>query len=293
MIKKTTKQTKVPKVSVLMPIYNTKEEHLREAIESVLEQTCQDFEFVILNNSPANTDLDKIVGSYKDKRIRYVKGKCATGISQGRNNLMKLARGTYFAVLDHDDICLPSRFEEEVKVLDKHPEIGVVGCWVERFPAIKVAKYPEHNQEIEEYLMQGCAVAHTGAMMRRSILKNIRYEEAYSPAEDYALWCRLINKTQFYNIPKVLMKYRWYEGNTSKAQVDKMNQATKAIQSFVRASHPDIWQRVCNEAPHVVRMKLFGLIPCGKFVQSGSHRQGILKYLPFVYTKIKLETPHE
>lgn len=272
-----------------MPIYNTKEEYLREAIESVLSQTFKDFEFIILNNSPSNTELDKIVTTYEDNRIRYVKSDCETGISQGRNKLMELAKGEYFAILDHDDVCLPTRFEEEVNVLDQHPEIGVVGCWVERFPATKIAKYPEDSKEIEQYLMQGCAVAHTAAMIRKSALNNLQYEEVFSPSEDYALWCRLLGKTDFYNIPKVLMKYRWHDENTSKGQATKMANATKMIHDFVRKEHPDIWQDVCENAIHVVRLRLFGLIPCGKFTQNGNKRTGITKYLPFITAEMKLE----
>ena len=68
-----------------------------------------------------------------------------------------------------------------------------------------------------------------------------------------------------------------------------MNQATKMIHSFVRVAHPDIWQEVCNEAPHVVRIKLFGLFPFGKFTQKGNKRKEWLKYLPFITTKIKLD----
>lgn len=282
----------MPKVSILMPIYNTKEEYLREAIESVLNQTFQDYEFIILNNSPANTDLDQVVGSYKDSRIRYVKSEKDTGISEGRNKLIELAKGEYLAVLDHDDICLPTRLEEEVKVLDEHPEIGVVGTLYERFPKSKEAsKLAEFSDAIEQHLMEGCAVLHPSSMIRASVLKehNIRYEEEFTPAEDYALWCRLIGKTKFYNIQKVLMKYRWHEDNASTRQAEKMAVATKAIHEFVRTAHPDIWKNVCENAPHVVRMKLFRLIPLSKFIQQGNKRKGILRYLPFITTKMKLE----
>ena len=280
----------MPKVSVLMPIHNTDEAYLREAIESVLGQTYTDFEYIILNNSPANVALEDIVKSYKDDRIRLVRSEYEMGISKGRNKLMSLAKGEYFAVLDHDDVCLPMRLEEEVKVLDAHPEIGVVGCWVERFPATKIAEYPESNRDVERHLMTGCAVPHTAAMIRKSVLldNNVQYEEEYSPSEDYCMWCRLLGKTQFYNIPKILMKYRWYEGNTSKSQADKMSATAKAIQTFVRAEHPDVWQDVCENAPHIVRMKLFGMVPCGRFIQKGNHRKGLLKYLPFITTKMKV-----
>ena len=186
-------------------------------------------------------------------------------------------------------MALPNRLAKEVAFLDKHNEIGVVGCWVERFPNEKIIKYPEHNEEIERYLMQGCAVSHTSAMIRKSALGKIRYEEKFSPSEDYALWARLLGKTKFYNIPEVLMKYRWYEGNTSKSQADKMLSATKEIHAFVRKDNPSVWQSVCENMPHLVRMKLFGIIPIGKFSQKGNKRKGVLKYLPFITTKMKQE----
>ncbi len=282
------KEKAMPKISVLMPVYKTKPEYLKEAIESVLDQTFTDFELLILDDCPED-DRAEVVKSFKDERIKYLKNEKNLGITPSRNKLIELAKGEYLAVIDHDDVALPERFAEQKKVLDSHPEIGVVGCWVERFPAKKIAKYPEHNKEIEYYLMQGCAISHTGAMIRKSILGRNCYDEEFSPSEDYALWCQLLGKTQFYNIPKILMKYRWYEGNTSKKQADKMSEATKKIHNLVRKKHSDTWQDVCVSVPHLVRMKLFGLIPCGKFVQNGNRRKGILKYLPFITTKMKLE----
>lgn len=271
-----------------MPVYKTPPHYLKDAINSILNQSFSDFELLILDDCPED-DREEVIKSFQDKRIKYFKNDKNLGIASSRNKLVELAKGEYLAVMDHDDLTIQKRFTEQVKVLDSHPEIGVVGCWIERFPLKKVAKYPEHNKEIEEYLMQGCGIPHTGAMIRKTVLKNVRYEKEFSPSEDYALWCRLLGKTEFYNIQKVLMKYRSYEGNTSKRQADKMIIATKKIQAFVRGKHLDIWQNVCDNAPHMVRMKLFGLIPCGKFVQKGSKRKGILRYLPFITTKMKLE----
>ena len=278
----------VPEISVLMPIYKTNPQYLEDAIQSILQQNFTDFEFLILDDCPEN-DREEVVKSFKDNRIKYLKNERNLGITPSRNKLIDLAKGKYLAIMDHDDVALPNRFAEQIKILDTYPKIGVVGCWVERFPSSKIAKYPEQNQEIESYLMQGCGIPHTGAMVRKSVLGKIRYEEKFSPSEDYALWCRLLGKTQFYNVPKILMKYRWYEGNTSKKQSDKMAKATQKIHDFVRKEHFDIWQNVCEHVPHLVRMKLFGLIPCGKFVQIGNSRKGILQYLPFVTTKMKLE----
>ena len=91
------------KVSVLMPIYNTKEEYLRTAIESILNQTYKDYEFLIYDDA-SNIDLQSIVMSYNDERIIYKKFEKNQGISKIRNELVKDSRGEYLAIMDHDDI---------------------------------------------------------------------------------------------------------------------------------------------------------------------------------------------
>lgn len=279
----------MPKVSVLVPIYKTNPEYLKEAIQSILDQTFTDFELLILDDCPEDT-REEIVKSFHDKRIKYFKNEKNLGITPSRNKLIDLSKGEYLAVMDHDDVALPERFEEEVKVLDTHPEIGVVSSWVERFPNKKrIFKNPENNDKIEQYLMQWCVIAHTAAMIRKSLFKNVRYEIEFSPCEDHRLWCQLIGKTKFYNIQKVLVKYRWHDNNTSKLQEQKMGTVTKALQLDARKAHPDIWEKVCKNAPHTVRMKLFGFIPFGRFIQIGNQRKGILKYLPFITTRMKLE----
>lgn len=276
------------KISVLMPVYKTHEAYLREAIESVLNQTFTDFEFLILDDCPTDS-REEIVKSYTDPRIVYLKNEQNLGITPSRNRLVKMAKGEYLAVIDHDDIALPTRFEEQVRILDAHPEIGVCGGFTEEFPKTRIVNYPVTSHEIETYLMQGCAISHTSAMIRAAILPPNPYEEAFSPSEDYALWCRLIGKTEFHNIPKVLMKYRLYEGNTSKAQHDKMDRATEAIHAFVREAHPQILEELRTQQRCIIRMRLFGLIPIGQFEQQGSLRRGILKYLPFITIKAKIK----
>ena len=115
------------KVSVVMPIYNTKPVHLKQAIESILKQTFTDFEFLILNDSPDNLMLDEIVEKYPDCRIRYFKSKQTRGIGGAYNELLRHVQGEYVAIMNHDDISLPQRLEKQVALLDTCPEIGLVG----------------------------------------------------------------------------------------------------------------------------------------------------------------------
>lgn len=230
-----------PKISVLMPVYRTKEAYLRQAIESILQQTFGDFEFLILDDCP-EFPLENIVNSYKDERIVYTKNESNLGISDSRNKLIDMARGEYLAVMDHDDISLPERFAKEVKFLDEHPDVGVVGTWYERFPDGKIKKRFVINRQIERDLMFNCSILHPSSMIRKSVLleNNIRYEKQYSPSEDYALWCNLIGKTEFANIPEVLFKYRDYGENTSKIQAQKMEKAAQEIRRVMEKRFPQL-----------------------------------------------------
>ncbi|MBR1841328.1 MAG: glycosyltransferase [Alphaproteobacteria bacterium] len=237
-IKKTAEN---PQVSVLMPVYKTPEKYLQEAIESILNQTFHNFEFLILDDCPEQP-VGHIVQSYKDKRIKYSVNPYNMGISATRNKLIDMAQGKYLAIMDHDDIALPERFAKEVCFLDTHPDIGVVGTWYERFPRTKIKKRYIINSQIERDLMYNCSILHPSAMIRKSILvdNNIRYESKFSPAEDYMLWARLIGKTKFANIPEVLQKYRDYAYNTSKTQSAKMKESSKKVHLFLEQKHPQL-----------------------------------------------------
>lgn len=256
----------MPKVSVLTPIYNTKPEYLRECIESILNQTFQDFEFIILNDSPDNQEIEDIVLSYDDKRIRYVKNDENMGISKARNKLVELSRGIYLAIFDHDDISHKTRLEKQVKFLDQNPYVGVVGTWAHWFGKRDfVRKNPEYDTDIKIRLTDVCAIMHTSAMIRKSVLvdNNIKYQEQYTPAEDYRLWGQLMAYTDFYNIQEVLVEYRCQDENTSRRQHDKMVRAHNSIKIQICNKYP-AYRNEFEKNIRRVRYRLFGRIPLMK-----------------------------
>ena len=265
----------MPRVSVLTPIYNTNPSHLREMIESILNQTFTDFEFLILNDSPENKEIEKIVKSYKDKRIKYFKNEQNMGISASRNKLMDMACGEYIAVFDHDDISVPSRLEQQVNFLDKNPHIGVVSGWLKFFGSkTMILKNPEYDNDIKIFMTDDCVIAHTAAMIRKSVLdeNNIRYDEYYSPSEDYKLWAQLMPLTHFYNIPNVLVLYRYIDGNTTNTQQDKMVRTSNAIRLELRnkysAYYAEYRSRTIEHSGTTFRFRLFGLVPIFKIKNS-------------------------
>ena len=257
----------MPQVSVLTPVYNTKPQYLRECIESVLNQTFRDFEFLILNDSPENKEIENIIKEYAkhDNRIKYYKNDKNLGIAQSRNRLLELAKGEYLAIFDHDDISLPDRLEKQVAYLNANPFVGVVSGWLQFIgDRNNIEKKPEYDAEIKTCLTDNCYVAHTAAMIRKSVLidNDIKYEEYYSPAEDYRLWAQLIPITHFYNIQEVLVKYRWYTSNTTSNQGQKMDRMAEEIAFELRNKYPFYWEhfkRYHNRT--ALRLKLFGFIP--------------------------------
>ena len=250
-----------------MPVYKTKEEYLRQAIESVLAQTFTDFEFLILDDCPED-DREKIVKSYADKRIKYFKNEKNLGISEARNKLLTLAKGEYLAVFDHDDISYPTRFEKQAAYLDEHPEAGVVSGWVRHIPKNKIKRPPEKDDEIRMAQMSFNCISHSCTMLRKSALtKNkIAYEQAFSPAEDYALYARLMGVTQFHIIPEVLLDYRIHPGNTSRHQTEQMKASTQKVNALLQTLYPELYKKYQELTHATKRLTLFGL-PFLKFVR--------------------------
>lgn len=261
----------MPRVSVLTPIYNTNPEHLREMIESILNQTFSDFEFLILNDSPQNKEIEKIVMAYakQDKRIKYAKNETNVGITPSRNKLLKMARGEYIAVFDHDDISVPDRLELCVEFLDKNPHVGVVSGWLQFFGIDDVLiKTPEWDTDIKVCLTDNCYVAHTASMIRKSVLidNNIEYEEYYTPAEDYRLWARLMAVTHFHNLQTVLVRYRTLPTNTTVTQWARMKRAHDSICLQLQNQYPAYHREFCHTFAKTTmfKVRLFGFIPLFK-----------------------------
>ncbi|MBO5739717.1 MAG: glycosyltransferase [Alphaproteobacteria bacterium] len=261
-----------PKISVLTPLYNTKPIQLRAMIESILGQTYEDFEFLILNDSPENTEIEKIVKSYDDSRIKFFVNEYNMGITKSRNKLINMATGEYLAVVDHDDISMPKRFELEAEILDKNPHIGVVGGNMYEIKDNKIiskTNFPTNDNDIKISLINEpyiCTPNHPTAMIRASVLKqnNIKYDEKWTPAEDHSLWLDLINHTCFHNIPDVVLQYVWHGDNTTTRTWQKMYDILPIMINQAREKYPiyyDEWKRRQKTKKIKKVLKLFGFIP--------------------------------
>lgn len=155
----------MPVVSVLMPTYNA-EKYLKEAIDSILNQTFTDFEFLIIDDN-SKDKTKKIIGKYNDKRIKLIKGP-QKGLAAALNCGIKKAQGKYIARMDADDISLPARFEKQVNYLEAHPEITVLGTWQEHFGRWNfIHKAKATHEECKAELLFNCDLCHSTLMFRK------------------------------------------------------------------------------------------------------------------------------
>lgn len=212
----------MPKVSVIMPVYNG-EKYLKEAIESILNQTATDLELIIIDDGSVDS-TSNIINSFNDERIKYFKNEKNSGISFSLNRALDLACGEFIARMDADDISLPSRLETQIKYMQKNSEIEVCGCNV-RLIGTDEKSWPssESSEALKVDLIFNCCLAHPTVMFRKSVVQSgeARYNSAFDHMEDYELWTRLIKSHKFGCVQDVLFEYRIHPSQTTQNHDEK------------------------------------------------------------------------
>ncbi len=202
---------KMPKVTVLMSVYNG-EKYLREAINSILNQTFKDFEFLIINDGSTDRTAE-ILQSYQDSRIKITNNEKNIGLTKSLNKGLKMAKSEYIARMDADDRSFPKRLGEEVELLDTNPKVGLVGtCYEitdEDDKSFGIAKCPITDKEIRRRLLEGNAFGHGSVMFRRECIDNIgSYRPEFRYGQDFDLFLRISEKYGVANISEPLYKFR-------------------------------------------------------------------------------------
>ena len=206
------------KVSVLMSVYNG-ERYLREAVESILNQTFTDFEFIIIEDGSTDA-TPRILRSYSDSRIVLVDNQENLGLTRSLNEGLVLAQGEYVARMDADDISLPHRLEKQVAFLERHPKVGIVGsaCQVVDASGRRqgLNHAPTRDLQIRWVSLLNNPFWHPTVIMRRDVLlrNGLSYDEAFQTAQDYDLWTRMLKCTYGANLIEPLVRYRLCDGIT-------------------------------------------------------------------------------
>lgn len=221
-----------PLVSVLMPVYNS-QAFLREAIDSILNQTFTDFEFLIFNDGSTDKSLD-IIQSYSDQRIKLISYSENAGYVRALNEGLKIANGKYIARMDADDVALPERLEKQVAFLEKNLGYAVCGSWAE-FTTLGLAAMPTEDEDLRIQLLHSTPFNHPTTMIRKSSIDNgnIQYRHSLVPIEDYYFFFQVSKQGRMTILPQVLMKYRLHSASISFRQLKKQHENRKVIQKLV------------------------------------------------------------
>lgn len=206
----------MPLVTVLMPVYNA-ERFLKQAIESVLNQTFRDFEFLIINDGSTDESVS-IIQSYTDERISLIHNEKNCGVIDTLNKGISLAKGKYIARMDADDICTPTRFERQVQYLEQHPKIAVLATHIFQINAEeeKLGTWDKDIQnnvpeDIFRTMAKTCCIAHPTVMMQTIIAREYLYNKKQKGSEDWDLWMRLLSDgKRIDKVPEFLLRYRMH-----------------------------------------------------------------------------------
>lgn len=211
------------KVSVIMSVYNEKDTWLKDAIESILEQTWKEFEFIIILDNPNNIEAIKILNYYneKDSRIRLYINDSNLGLVKSLNKALKLCTGDLIARMDADDYSDPERIEKQVKFLNENLNISLCATGViimdESGKEMYKAKiYGKTPNKAKKSLIYRNIFPHGSWMFRKNIIDNIGLYNEIPKAEDYDFLFRIIDKgNDVAVIPEYLFKYRLRESGIS------------------------------------------------------------------------------
>lgn len=238
----------IPQVSVILPVYNA-QSYLRESIDSILAQSFEDFELIIVNDGSTDDSLG-IISSYADKRIILINQENA-GLPISLNRAIRVAKGQYLARQDADDVSSPNRLEEQVAYLDAHPQCALLGTWadilVENTPTDRGLNHPHLNGDIQIKLLFFNCFVHSSVMIRKIALeKSGLYPEDPEkfPPEDYDLWLRIAKYFELANLPKPLLQYRELPSSISRSKLQIMQDRAElmsfhALKSILGSSFED------------------------------------------------------
>lgn len=199
------------KASVLMPAYNDAR-YIRDAIDSILDQTFKDFELIIVNDGSTD-ETSQILSNYTDPRIRVINHPENRGRACARNTALETARGEYVLWMDADDISMPRRLEKQIAFMEMHPDISVVGGRVQCFHGSdKLLTYDYDHRAIKNTLLFGSPIPNSASCLRLSDIRSMDavYDTKLTRAQDYDFWCQLLldHKAKAANLPDLLLLYR-------------------------------------------------------------------------------------
>lgn len=209
------------RISVVIPSYNH-EKFIAAAIQSVLVQTYQDFEIIVVEDGSTDGSIEQIQ-TFSDPRIKLILHKKNRGAAAAMRTGLGRAKGEYIAILNSDDVFLPEKLEKQVKMLDNTPQYAAVFSYVELIDEYGhqftnqnhtyYKKFEQQNRDRYQWLnyffYHGNALCHPSVLIRKSCYDKIGlYDERFAQLPDFDFWIRFCLKYELYIIPEKLVKFR-------------------------------------------------------------------------------------
>lgn len=219
---------KQPLISVIMSTYN-EEKYIETSLKSLLNQTFQEFEIIIVDDASTDNTRQLIQG-LRDERIHLICNEENQGLTKNLNKALKYVTGKYIARMDGDDIAFSTRFEKQVQYMEKYPETMLVSCYTKSFgDSDLVFALPDDSEVLKVRMLVRPVYAHPGFMMRRELIEaGYQYNEEYRTAQDYEFASRVAEKYKIGLVPEVLLRYRVHKKQISaKAGNQQFNNADK------------------------------------------------------------------
>lgn len=208
------------KISVLMPVYNS-QKYLGLAIDSILNQTFKDFQFIIVDDGSTDKTW-QIIKTYsqKDNRIVALRNPINLNTSSALNKGLAKVKGKYVVRMDADDWSYPDRLESQYKYMESHPKVGVSGGAVEvcneKLQRINKRNYPLTDVDVRKIIFHYSPFAHPATIWRTNIIKKVNgYNENIPYSQDAEVYFKVGQFSKFGNIKKTVIKLRMHDKSSS------------------------------------------------------------------------------
>lgn len=258
-----------PLISVLMSTFNETKYELEQSIDSILNQTYSNFEFLIINDNPDNSELGDYLKTYTDVRIRIIRNEKNLGLVESLNRGLTLCNGQYVARMDADDISRPFRLQEELLYLQNN-HLDMVGSFIETIDengkTIKpLMRFPEKHNQIARFMRWGSCICHPTWLLKREACLELSGYRKTPHCEDYDFILRAIaHGYKVGNVPKVELSYRIRQSGVSKSHEaeqfllrDYLSKNMKRIDSLTEESIIDFLnsKEFCMQLEKLLRYK--------------------------------------
>lgn len=212
-----------PAVSVVTPVYNA-EEFIRETIDSVLNQTFENFEFLLIDDCSTDSSAD-IVKKYaeKDERVKYIKLKENSGAAVARNTGLENAKGRYIAFIDSDDVWYPEKLEKQLNFMNENNEAFTYTKYEHITEDGEVRSTPDFPEKLNySGLLKNTAIACSTVVIDRQVIGDFRMP-LVRKGQDTATWLKILRNHDYaYLVAEVLNQYRGREGSLSSDKISAL-----------------------------------------------------------------------